>query len=264
MRKLGCGCLAFPVVLVLLGASVGGVVWLINNLERAASNETAEAVIVELTESRDGDGDLLYRPIVRYEVDGREYFLESRVSYGGLAVPKIGDRRTVYYDPNDPSDAVFRSFWTLWFFPIALIAVPAVIAVGVVLAARATIRRRARDGGIVDAIESIASGTQEATADLMAQVMEAVDDRSLRRRGRVIEADFMGAEPSPMDAAGAVRYRVRAQAEVGGEIRRYLSDWFDEDPTLRLMQTGNKVVVYVDPDDPDRYEVDVTGRQDDR
>jgi hypothetical protein len=73
--------------------------------------------------------------------------------------------------------------------------------------------------------------------------------------GTEIVADFMGPEPSPMDAAGNVRYRIRAQAEIDGVIRRFQGPWQDDDPTLDYMRSGNKVRVRIDPADPTRYEV---------
>ena len=58
-----------------------------------------------------------------------------------------------------------------------------------------------------------------------------------------------------MDAQGRVRYRVRAQAEMGDEIRRFVGPWVDEDPTLLFMARGNTVEVRIDPQDPNSYEV---------
>ena len=65
----------------------------------------------------------------------------------------------------------------------------------------------------------------------------------------------MGAEPSQMDDEGRVRYRVKAHAELGDTIHRFVSDWVDEDPTLYYMQHGNVVEVWIDPNDPGSYEV---------
>ncbi|MCP4225165.1 MAG: hypothetical protein GY773_17650 [Actinomycetia bacterium] len=65
----------------------------------------------------------------------------------------------------------------------------------------------------------------------------------------------MGAEPSQMDAAGAVQYRVKASAEIDGTTHRFVGDWLDDDPTLMLMQLGNKVEVRIDPSNPSSYEV---------
>jgi hypothetical protein len=239
-RRIGCGCITAVFAVVLIAVSVGGALWLIANINRAATNETADAVIVELLASRDTDGDTVYRPVVEYFVDGVAYRLESRVSYGGALVPDIGDARTVYYDPDDPTDAVFRSFWTFWFFPILLTALPALLVA--VLAAVNVGRMRSRNVAGVPVPPLGEVGPASPT--------------SATRRGRRIEADFMGAEPSPLDDTGRVRYRIRAQAEVDGRMRRFLGEWLDEDPTLALMQGGNRVGVYLDPDDPEVYEID--------
>ena len=75
----------------------------------------------------------------------------------------------------------------------------------------------------------------------------------------VIEATFMGTEPSQMDAQGKVRYRVRARAEIDGVIHRFRGTWQDEDPTLLFMERGNRVQVRIDSNDPSSYEVLMPG-----
>jgi hypothetical protein len=249
MRKYGCGCVVVFFGLVLLGASVGGAFWLANNLNRAATNETTSAAIVELIEGRDSDGDTTYRPVVEYVVDGVTYRLESRVSYGGALVPDIGDVRTVYYDPDDPADAVFRSFWTFWFFPILLTTLPALV---VVLLVWLNLAQRHRSREAVGApVPGSPAGEPAASHGSPPSVIRIPGANR-------IEADFMGAEPSQMDAAGRVRYRIRAQAEVDGRMRRFLGSWLDRDPTIDLMRAGNKVTVYLDPENPGRYQIDYT------
>lgn len=67
----------------------------------------------------------------------------------------------------------------------------------------------------------------------------------------------MGVEPSPLGADGTVRYRVKARAEIDGRIHRFTSGWLDRDPTLRLMEAGNKVGVVIDRTDRSRYEMEL-------
>lgn len=254
-RTSGCGgCLVGLLVIALLGVFAGGSLWMIRNLGRMATSQTAEAVVVELIPDFDSDG-VTYAPVVEYEVGGVTYRLQSQVSYGGLAVPEIGDRKQVLYNPDDPTDAVFRSFWTLWFLPILMIVIPAVILALIVYSVIRTARRRARESEMIVFAGSPGEfrRTGVETIDI-----EPVDERTeflppLGEGGEPIEAMFMGAEPSPMDADGNVRYRITARAEIDGEVRRFTGPWLDEDPTLALMQQGNRVTVIVDPTDPARY-----------
>ena len=220
-----------PAVLVAGVASF----FLVQGLDLWNSPYTVEGTIVELIGSRDSDGDLTYSPVVEYEVDGRTYVWESSVSYGGALIPDVGDKRTLVYDPDDPADARSRSVFLLIILPLLFVAGPVIfIAVVVFFGVRTGRKVRAMAQGPTDdaLARSVVGGTE-------------------------IEADFMGVEPSEMDEDGNVRYRVNARAEVDGMTHRFVSHWLDEDPTVRLMELGNKVKVTFDPANPSLYEVQV-------
>jgi hypothetical protein len=249
MRK-GLGCL-FVVGVVLVLASGAGVFWLFDSLQRVTGDEQVEGVIVELIESRDSEGDLLYAPVVEYVVDGTSYRIESSVSYGGLVVPDIGDSRTVYYDPDDPTDATFRGFWTLWFLPALLTLLPLTILI-VIVAAAVRAQRKRSEAGIAG---TSAPGGAVAVPEPSMVEADILESLGLGFSGEEIIGDFMGVEVSPMDAKGDVRYRVRAQAELDDEIVRFVGPWLDDDPTLDYMRIGNRVRIRIDPADPSRYDV---------
>ena len=249
MRK-GLGCL-FVVGVVLVLASGAGMFWLFDSYQRVTGDEQVDGVIVELIERRDSEGDLLYAPVVEYVVDGTSYRIESSVSYGGVVVPDIGDVRTVYYDPDDPTNATFRGFWTLWFLPALLTLLPLTILIVIVAAALRAQRKRSEVGLAGAAAPAGATPTSEPYT-VGGDILESM---GMSFAGEEIVADFMGVEVSPMDATGGVRYRVRAQAEFDEEIVRFLGPWLDEDPTLDYMRIGNRVRVRVDPNDPTRYDV---------
>jgi hypothetical protein len=212
--------------------------FLFRGIDLYSSPYTVDGVVVDLLPSRDSDGDVTYAPVVEYEVDGVTYLWESSVSYGGLVVPDIGDTRTLVYDPDDPADATGRSL-------ILFIVLPGVFLLGsvifgglvIVFATHSGRRARARTG--------------VAESSLPAGALPPMG-RELR-----IEADFMGVEPSPLGPEGDVRYRITAKAEIDGVVHRFTSDWMDEDPTLRLMERGNRVGVVIDPADPTRYRVEL-------
>jgi hypothetical protein len=247
MRKgLGCGIV---LVVLLLAVAGGGAFWLWDSIQHVTNDARVEGVIVDLVESRDSEGDLVYAPVVEYVVEGRAYRIQSSVNYGGLVVPDIGDVRTVYYDPDDPADATFRGFWTLWFFPALMVAVPIAILV-LMTAAAAYSKRRS---------ESAGSGVPEWTPPVASPQPVGRDAAQPPARsvgsGTEIVADFMGSEASPMDVSGRIRHRVRAQTEIDGVIRRFEGAWHDDDPTLDYMRAGNRVRIRIDPADPSRYEV---------
>lgn len=223
-------------------------IWLASNLNRLANHETTDGVIVELIRGTDSDGDASYTPVYEYVVGGEVYRYQSAVSFGGLVIPEIGDRRTILYNPADPSDARVHNIFLLVWLPVILMAVPVLIAIGIFWGMR---RRRVLADQAPPWSQEVAEGQPEwATAN---PAPDWIDVRS--EPTTTIEATFMGTEPSQMDERGRVRYRVKARAEIEDEIHRFRSDWVDEDPTLQFMQLGNKVEVRIDPRDPSVYEV---------
>ena len=76
--------------------------------EKDKTYKEAEAVIVDYNYEIDTDnGDELRAIIVEYEVDGRKYRKESD-SYSTIT-KSIGDKVMVKYNPNNPSDAIWKS-----------------------------------------------------------------------------------------------------------------------------------------------------------
>jgi len=221
-------------------------VWFVSNIGRVTTHETTDGVVVDLIVDRDSDGDVVYAPVYEYEVNGETYRYTSAISYGGLAVPDIGDRKTILYNPDDPWDARVNNRFLLIWLPLMLMLIPILIAVGVFWGTR---RRQSPTTE-----PPWAAPASEEQPDWPAS-HPAPDPFTLEPLRTTIDAMFMGTEPSPMDDQGRVRYRVKARAEIDGEVHRFRSEWMDEDPTLYYMQHGNKVDVRIDPDDPAQYEV---------
>jgi hypothetical protein len=252
-RRSGClggGCLAGIVIFVLVPISLGLGWWLLSNVGRVLTHESVDAVVVDLIQTVDSDGDTLYRPVYGFVVDGQDYRYESMVNLGGIVVPDIGDRRTLLYDPGNPSDARVRNYFLLLGLPALLLAVPLIAIAGIVYAG---LRRRRKGVAAAEAGGAIppwAPSTMDAPPGSplpsLSRPAENYD---------VIEATFMGTEPSQMDAAGNIRYRVKARAEIDGVVHRFRGDWVDADPTLLFMERGNTVQVRVDRNDPSSYEL---------
>ncbi len=224
---------------VIVAVVAGG--FLVRGVDTYTSPHTVEGVVIDLIARPGTDGDTTYAPVVEYEVGDVTYRWQSSVSYGGALVPDIGDRRTLVYDPANPADAAGRSLFLLIILPAVFLVGSMLFVAGVILFSVRG-RRRARQ----------ANGPGWRPPDGLSSERLPADAQRL-------EADFMGVEPSPLDADGTVRYRVKARAEIDGRIHRFTSGWLDEDPTLRLMEVGNKVSVIIDRTDSSRYEIELPG-----
>ena len=220
--------------------------WLLSNISRVLTHETAEGTVVDLIQTFDDDGDPLYRPVYEYVVGGQTYRYESMVNLGGIGVPDVGDRKTLLYNPDDPSDARVQNYLLLLVLPVILPAIP----IGILAALFwATLRQGRRPDIVLPA-----GGTDPLPPWAPTTEPPVTLDESVVA-GEVIEATFMGTEPSQMDAQGNVRYRVKARAEIDGVIHRFRGPWQNEDPTLLFMERGNKVEVRFNPNDPASSEV---------
>lgn len=241
MARSGRGCVQAILGLILVPLLLGGLGWFLSDLTRVLSHETVEGVVVELIPSVDSDGDTVYAPVYEYEVDGRVYHYRSKVDLGGMLVPGIGDTKTLLYNPDDPADARVKNLFLLLVLPGLLVGISALafFALLVTWARGAWTRQHEPDW--------LSKGT---VREELPWAPPEVGDRRV-----AITATFMGTEASPMDDQGRVRYRVRARAEIDGQIHRFESDWLDADPTLDLMQRGNQLEVRIDPGNPADYEV---------
>ncbi len=249
MAKRGPGCIRVAFLAVLAPILFGLGLLLVSNLDRLLTHDTTDGVIVDLIYSTDSDGDASYTPVYQYVVDGQTYTHQGAVSFGGLIVPSIGDTRTILYDPGNPDDSRLRNVFILLWLPIILMVIPVLIAIGVIWG----IRKRARTRDQAPPWLDGAPATQPPWVS--GEPAPAPWSPPVETNRTVVEATFMGTEPSQMDLEGKVRYRVKARTEIDGAIVRFRSEWMNEDPTLYYMQHGNKVEVHVDPDDPAVYAV---------
>lgn len=237
MAKRGGGCLKVVFGLILIPMILGLGLWFLSNLNRVLTHEPVDAVVVDLIPSTDSDGDTVYTPVYEYDVAGQTYRYTSLISIGGIGVPDIGDDKTLLYNPDDPGDARVRNMFLLLILPAILVLVP-VLILGALGWAALRRRRRAEEWSPSDA--TVPPWSQPVEVDLPRDTITAI---------------FMGTEPSQMDSGGNVQYRVKARAEIDGELRRFVGEWVDEDPTLMFMERGNTVEVHIDPTDPTIYEV---------
>lgn len=67
------------------------------------------------------------KPVVKYVVGGKQYETVGTVSSSPPAW-KVGERPTVYYNPDDPKDAQISGFVERWLFPVIFGGIGGVVA----------------------------------------------------------------------------------------------------------------------------------------
>ena len=78
-----------------------------NHDEKAKTYIESNSVVVDYNYDVNENGDELRAIIVEYEVDGRKYRKESN-DYSTV-YRSIGDRVLIQYNPNNPSDAIWKN-----------------------------------------------------------------------------------------------------------------------------------------------------------
>jgi Protein of unknown function (DUF3592) len=192
-----------------------------------ADSERADGTVVDLRESYDPeDNTTSYYPVVRFETaDGRQIRFESDASTSD----DVGDTVEVLYDPDDPEDAKLAGFFNLWGLSLIFGALGAAFTgVGGYLVHRTRAPSR----------EDI-------------QWLRRHGRRVQGRSPRVVEGDVVVNDQSPYVIEIDVHEPMRGPARV---LRsEYL--WFDPAEYLKDRET---VDVYIDPEDLERYYVDVS------
>lgn len=88
--------------------------------EFVASAAIASGEVIDLIESRDSDGDSIYRPRVQFQTpDGRRREFTATVAANPAGF-YAGEAVEVLYDPVRPSTARIDTFFQLWFTPLLL------------------------------------------------------------------------------------------------------------------------------------------------
>ncbi len=81
------------------------------------------------------------KPVVAYVVSGKQYETVGTISSSPPAW-KVGEKATVYYNPDDPTDAQISGFVERWLFPVIFGGIGGVVAsVGLVLLLTGVVRK---------------------------------------------------------------------------------------------------------------------------
>ena len=135
------GLIIVGLILTLFGGvfgSVGGVfaykTWRFERMGHKVDGEVFRMV-------HDGGKNHGSKPVVAYVVNGKRFEIVGSISSSPPAW-KVGEKATVYYNPDDPTDAQISGFVERWLFPVIFGGIGGVVAsVGITLLLTGFIRK---------------------------------------------------------------------------------------------------------------------------
>lgn len=205
--------------------TVAGLFFIFTNNPDSSWTETKGTVVN--VQSRAGDSNTMYSAVVEYTVDGNSYTVVSSMS--SSSAPDIGSERKVAYNPNLPQEAKIveslTSTWWLYLFPLAGLTM-------IVLSILSYIRSKKRTSEIGN-----------------------LQVRGVSVKGVVVELKDVGRNDNN------TMYKVVVAAnDLSGNVKHYLSDPINNVEGLaftNLHQNPIAVDVFLDPNNPDNYYVDI-------
>lgn len=223
---------ALPVFIIFgligFGLLAGAGAMLQNSLSFKASASQTDAVVIDLIERRDSEGDLTYSPEVEYTIDGvTRTYVASYSSYpAGYAV---GDPATVLYDPNNPDKVKLDGFGSLYLGPSIMGGIGLIFAlIGVV--PYSLMKRREK------------------------QI------KHLKMQGHSVSAKVVSVEKNTSyKVNGKSPWRIMAQAHnpLTNTVDSFKSDNLWYDPS-EFVSKDQAVTVYVDPQKPSVHFIDLS------
>ncbi len=105
---------SLPVGFILLVAGIsmvffipGLIMFLISRRKKRHCSKSVTGTIIDFGRAHTSSGSAYY-PIYEYTVDGKTYTSGSNPASPGRM--KVGDRRTIMYDPNDPARSYIKGY----------------------------------------------------------------------------------------------------------------------------------------------------------
>jgi hypothetical protein len=207
---------------------IGAIFWALHTRSFVAQASLAEGTVIRLIEVSSSSGSPTYKPVVSFTAaDGRERQFASRVSSNPPSY-RPGEKVSVLYAVTDPGNAAINGFLALWFGPLLVGGIGAVlfsIGAGVILVPRLLAQRAAR----------------------------------IRASGTPIQAKVIGVERNTAIAVGGTNpWRIAAQWQdpATGEMHVFHSENLWYDPSDQLKREA--VTVYLDGGNPKRYAMDAS------
>ena len=100
-----------------------GLVLLGWNLLFFSGARTVEGEVINLIQSSSGsDGDISYKPEIRYTVPGGETFTRTTTWATNPPAYRVGDKLQVLYDPDEPGTMVPDDFMGKWMMSLIFLA----------------------------------------------------------------------------------------------------------------------------------------------
>ncbi len=208
---------------------VGAILFWNGTRNFVARAQTTQGEVVELIEVRDKDGgSSTWKPRVVFQTPaGRKITFDASFS-SNPAPYSVGQTVDVLYLPTDPSKAKIRGFQSLWLGPIIV-------------------------GGLGLVFTAIGGGM------LLARNAANKKRDYLMAYGNAIETDLQGVERNDtVEVNGRRPWRIISQRldPASNKLRVFHSEnlWFDPAKFV----TGKKITVLLDPNNPQRYYMDVS------
>lgn len=221
----------FPVIFGLVGLGILAVAIMTASvrLELLADGVRTEGVVVRLAGGGGNSDRSYYYPIVRFRAASGETFVFRGETGTRPPAFEQGEEVTVIYHSDNPEVAVIDSFWSLWFLPV-----------------------------LFGAFGLVFSGL--ALAALVWQIRVARQAAWLRAHGRPVTAEVTAIEPvTPEALLRRARWKVTARWREPGsrKVHRFAAHEVALDS--KVLSTGDTIPVRIDPDDPKRYWMDLSG-----
>jgi hypothetical protein len=211
-----------------LGLLIGAAILYFNAQSFKESAVKAQGTVVDLVYVASSDGGGGYRPIVQFMTrEGEQIEYESNTSSSPAAYD-VGETVGIFYNPEDPGDAMIDGFLDAYLAPMIL-------------------------GGIGAVFFAVGGGL------LLAQILGRRKRTRLMAAGRRVSARIEGVDlDTSLEVNGRHPYTITSQwlNPDTGELHVFRSDgiWFD--PSAHLH--SETIDVLIDPVNPKKYHVDTS------
>jgi hypothetical protein len=192
--------------------------------------QQTEGTVVDLVPRHGSEGGTTYSATFEFKDLGGNVQRVTTGSSSNPAPADVGDKVTVWFDPEHPDEARMSGFMENWFLPL-IFGFFGVVFTGIAAGFSVAIVRKARRRA-----ELLRIGRRTPC-----RLVRVEPDTSIRINGR-----------HPW------RLKVQWQDPYTGKTHTYRSDTLYQDPTGRV---GDTIDVLVDPHDPRKYWVDVSALQ---
>lgn len=216
---------------VILSLAVGGffigIGWLFYSAGTAEEGWiSATGTVIEIEKHSGSGSSTTYSPVVEFRVDGDSYTVGSSIS--SSAKPTVGEEREIYYNPTDPNDAVIKNSTgsTAVFFICILVGLLIIVSLPI-----GVFRTRKR--------------TKE---------IERLKSQGTQHQGIVTDVNYKG------KANGKKISKVIVAADIHGTVKEFVSDSVVGAQSIVLEDLENNPIavdVFIDPNDPEKYYVDI-------